>query len=155
ARTGENYIIGEHGTVRQFVKGEERLRSVATVATPEGPKAFYRSTGKGTPGSGGAHAGDWVPFEGFSRGGKPAYYRIVDDGIPIDIPIDAAESLAQQKLGVHEGWIVKDRISSGLAEGDPMFKWGTQANKDIAMWLNGRVGQSPVIRPWQTIQIEI
>jgi hypothetical protein len=49
-------------------------RQIVVVKTPNGPKAFYRRTGKGGKSSG-AQPGDWVPFDGFrSQGVERGYF---------------------------------------------------------------------------------
>jgi hypothetical protein len=40
-------------------------RDIVVVETPDGPRAFYKRTGRGGPDEGWAGKGNWVPFDGF------------------------------------------------------------------------------------------
>ena len=114
SQTGNPYLIGEHGTVAG--------RRIVTVATPEGPRAFYARTGGGGSNSGGSQPGDWSPFEGFSN---------MDGSLPRD-------------LGVPRGWFVKDRFAAGLSESDPLYRFGTPENLATSRWLGTqRLGTLP------------
>ncbi|MEH6404995.1 MAG: DUF4157 domain-containing protein, partial [Sneathiella sp.] len=43
-------------------------RDIVVVSTRQGPQAFYRRTGMGGSGGGGAQAGQWAPFDGILGG---------------------------------------------------------------------------------------
>jgi len=137
AKTGQNYVIGRHG----IVSG----RQIATIATPEGVKAAYQRHGSGTANKAGAQAGDWSFFEGFSRGGRPKEF--VDS---------TGKSYPPEKFDpISPGWFVKDKINAGLSQDDPLFKWGTQANKDVATWMGKQPAPKSVQRNWESVQVEL
>jgi RHS repeat-associated protein len=85
---GEPYqVLIYHGNVSG--------REIVTVGTPSGPRAFYLRTGGGGTNAGGAQAGQWAPFEGFSS----------ERGI---------FSYQGGTYQASEGWFVKHRFGSGL-----------------------------------------
>ncbi|TDB67509.1 SpvB/TcaC N-terminal domain-containing protein [Arundinibacter roseus] len=127
--SGENYLITRHGDVSG--------REVVSVATPEGPKAFYNRTGGGGTNSGGAKAGDWAPFEGFSqRDGVFEYngnmYRVPNE------------------------WFIKHRISAGLDESSPLYRFGSDQNISTSKWLlNQNIPKSTTSRSGAEVNPEL
>ena len=99
--------------------------------------AFYARTGRGGLNAGGAQAGDWAPFEGFSsQRGYFQYGENVYEATP--------------------GWFVKHRFAAGLAETDPLYRFGTEQNLEISKWLS----QQPILLsgptvPWHVVQPEL
>ena len=139
AKTGQNYVIGRHGIVAD--------RQIVTIATPEGVKAFYQRDGSGTKNVLGAQKGDWAVMEGFSKGGYPDKY--------VDISGNEYPGTLDR---VGAGWFVKDRINFGLSEKvnpHPLFKWGTQANKDTGAWMGKQSAPMSIQRNWKSVQSEL
>ena len=100
-----------------FYHGQFEGRDIVTVSTPSGPRAFYLRTGGGGSNIGGAQAGEWAPFEGFtSRAGFFDY-----EGSVYKAP---------------EGWFVKHRFVHGLRESDPMYRFGSPEGVEISNWLS-------------------
>ena len=127
--TGENYLITRHGNVAG--------REVATVATPEGPRAFYSRTGGGGSNSGGAQPGDWAPFEGFSQRAGIFEYE-------------------GSMYRATEGWFIKHRISAGLEESNPLYRFGSEENIATSRWLSDQnIPQSPTRRSHLDVNPEL
>jgi RHS repeat-associated protein len=118
SQTGNRYIIGEHGTVSG--------RRIVTVATPEGPRAFYARTGGGGTNSGGAQPGDWAPFDGFAN---------IDGRLPVT-----------------KGWFVKDRYTEGMSESNPLYRFGTPENLATSEWLATQPLRTCPVRPTAAVQ---
>lgn len=137
--TGRNYMIADVGTVAG--------RPTRILATPSGPRAYYQRSGRGTDNPGGAQAGDWSPFEGFSVGGRPRVF----------LAKDGRQFSPEQFDPVAEGTFVKDRLNFGIRESDPLFKWGSAEAKATGEWVGRQPASEQLRTPktWQEAQQEV
>ncbi|MEO5562424.1 MAG: RHS repeat-associated core domain-containing protein, partial [Chitinophagaceae bacterium] len=136
ATTPFSIVEGEPYQV-MFYHGAYQDRHVFTVGTPNGPRAFYVRTGGGGTNAGGAQAGDFAPFDGFSsQRGIFEYQGSFYKASP--------------------GWFVKHRYGAGLTENNQLYRFGTTENLEISQWLGKQNLPLPgPAGPWQTIQPEL
>jgi hypothetical protein len=133
--TGGNFVIEAPGTVSG--------RPVLTLATPRGSEAWYISSGGGTHGTGGAQGGDWVPFRGFTPEPRLIYEN----------PATGARAV---NGGERPGAFIKDPSTYGMSTDNPLFKWGTPANRATADSLKSwRIPVNQENVPWQQAQTQL